>query len=81
MALRNRGDTPKGGKTLCCYNTLQGGACKMGEWKLSDLENSLFSHFREINFDELIDNIEDKKLSLLSESEILQTKLKNKVDC
>lgn len=80
MILRNRGDTPKGGKTLCCSNNLQGGGCKMGEWKLGDLENSLFSHFREINFDELIDNIEDKKLSLLSESEILQTKLKNKTD-
>jgi len=56
MILRNRGLASKGGKCLICSNKLVSAGCNMPEWKLTEFENLIFSHLKEIDFSELIGN-------------------------
>ena len=53
MSVRNRGEPPKGGKTLICQSKLMGAYCDSIEWKLVDVEHSIIEHLKEINFEEI----------------------------
>ncbi len=75
MILRNRGDSPKGGKYICCSNKNLSGGCTMRDWKLRDLESSLFKHFSEINFHDLLKANEDTTPNLSKLIEISELKI------
>ena len=47
----------------------------MGEWKLKNLEECLFKHFLEVNFQELFKDNENVKLNLLNKLELKKLEL------
>lgn len=67
MAIRNRGELPKGGKTLVCYQKLQGAKCDMPNWKAPFVEDVIFKHLKEIEFSQL--------LGFQSETETIDTQI------
>lgn len=75
MILRNRGEPPKGGKYLCCSNENLGGGCSMKEWKLPELESSLFKHFKEIDFHEVLFGHDVNNLDFVKQLEIIDSNL------
>ena len=83
MSVKNRGELPKGGKRFICQSKIMGAGCTSQEWKLEDVEYSIFKHLREINFKELIRNdsdislLEGKVSSLIELSKKLDSKADN----
>ena len=57
MSLRNHGGEQKYSKCLLCVKSRYKAGCSNGEWNLQDLETLLFSHFREINFSSLLEEV------------------------
>lgn len=77
--IKTHNSNSSSGKYLTCSNKIVSAGCNLSGWNLSEFEEIIFRHLREINFTDLIDTSSDnKKVSLDDQIDALLENIKNK---
>lgn len=75
MTLRNHGNPPKGGRYFKCTSNQVGAGCTSPEWKMSEVESSIFQHLIEVDFSSLLNNEASRLHEINQAIEALKTSL------